>query len=93
MLQAEIGSQKGLRDQGVVSVQRLNSLETQAATFGGERGEKIAYQAQVAGRISETRLQIIQIDQELKTEVGRELREIEGQMGSLRSARWPHRIS
>ncbi|QCI99417.1 HlyD family type I secretion periplasmic adaptor subunit [Agrobacterium larrymoorei] len=83
VLQAEIGSQKGLRDQGVVSVQRLNSLETQAATFGGERGEKIAYQAQVAGRISETRLQIIQIDQELKTEVGRELREIEGQMGEF----------
>lgn len=83
VLQAEIGSQKGLRDQGVVSVQRLNSLETQAATFGGERGEKIAYQAQAAGRISETRLQIIQIDQELKTEVGRELREIEGQMGEF----------
>lgn len=83
VLQAEIGSQRGLRDQGVVSVQRLNSLETQAATFGGERGEKIAYQAQAAGRVSETRLQIIQIDQELKTEVGRELREIEGQMGEF----------
>ncbi len=83
VLQAEIASQKSLREQGVVSVQRLNSLQTQAATFGGERGEKIAYQAQTAGRITETKLQILQIDQELRTEVGRELREIQAQMGEF----------
>lgn len=82
VLQAEIASQKSLREQGVVSVQRLNSLQTQAATFGGERGE-IAYQAQTAGRITETKLQILQIDQELRTEVGRELREIQAQMGEF----------
>lgn len=41
VLEAEITSQKSLREQGVVSVQRLNSLQTQAATFGGERGEKL----------------------------------------------------
>jgi HlyD family secretion protein len=81
VLQAEIISQKSLREQGIVSVQRLNSLQTQAATFGGERGEKIAYQAQTAGRITETKLQILQIDQELRTEVGRELREIQAQTG------------
>ena len=81
VLEAEITSQKSLREQGVVSVQRLNSLQTQAATFGGERGEKIAYQT--AGRITETRLQILQIDQELRTEVGRELREIQAQMGEF----------
>ena len=83
VLEAEITSQKSLREQGIVSVQRLNSLQTQAATFGGERGEKIAYQAQTAGRITETRLQILQIDQELRTEVGRELREIQAQMGEF----------
>ena len=81
VLQAEIASQKSLREQGIVSVQRLNSLQTQAATFGGERGEKIAYQAQTAGRITETKLQILQIDQELRSEVGRELREIQAQTG------------
>ena len=64
-------------------MQRLNTLQTQAATFGGERGEKIAYQAQTAGRITETKLQILQIDQELRTEVGRELREIQAQMGEF----------
>lgn len=81
VLKSEIASQEALHGKGVVSVQRLNSLKTQAATFGGEHGEKIAYQAQVAGRITETRLQILSIDQDLKAEVGRELREIQAQIG------------
>ncbi|RNJ42510.1 hemolysin secretion protein D [Mesorhizobium erdmanii] len=81
ILQKEIAALSGLREQGIVSDQRLNSLKTQVVTFGGERGEKIAYQAQSAGRITETRLQILQIDQDLKTEVGQELREVQAQAG------------
>lgn len=81
VLNSEISSLSLLRQQGVVSDQRLNGLKTQIATFGGERGEKIAYQAQVYGRIAETRLQILQIEQDLKSEVGRELREVQAQIG------------
>ncbi len=81
VLNKEIASLGGLREQGIVSDQRLNSLRTQVATFGGERGEKIAYQAQAAGRITETTLQILQVDQDLKAEVGRELREVQAQVG------------
>lgn len=81
VLNTEISVLNRLREQGIVSDQRLNGLKTQAATFGGERGEKIAFQAQSAGRITETRLQILQIDQDLRSEVGRELREVQGQIG------------
>lgn len=45
ILDKEIASLNGLRERGAVSDQRLNSLKTQRATFGGEWGEKIAYQA------------------------------------------------
>jgi HlyD family secretion protein len=83
VLEKEIGALATLRAQGIVSDQRLNTLKTQAATFGGERGEKIALQAQAAGRISETKLQILQIDQDLKAEVGRELREVQAQVGEF----------
>lgn len=83
VLQGEIASQKALFEQGIVSVQRLNGLLTEAATFGGERGEKIAYQAQAAGRIAETRLQILAIDNDLKTEVGQELREVQAEIGEF----------
>lgn len=81
VLEREIAALRPLFEKGVVNAQRLNALETQAATFDGERGEKIAFQAQAAGRISETKLQILSIDQDLKTEVGQELREIQAQTG------------
>ncbi len=81
VLEREIASLRPLFEKGIVNTQRLNSLEAQAATFGGERGEKIAFQAQAAGRISETKLQILSIDQDQKTEVGQELREIQAQIG------------
>ncbi|WP_404928051.1 HlyD family type I secretion periplasmic adaptor subunit [Mesorhizobium sp. ORM16] len=81
IFQKEIAALSGLREQGLVSNQRLNSLKTQVATFGGERGEKIAYQAQTEGRITETRLQILQVDQDLKTEVGQEISEVQVQIG------------
>lgn len=81
VLKQEINALAGLRRMGAVSDQRLNSLKAELATFGGELGEKIAYQAQIAGRIAETRLAILQIDQDLKTEVGRELREVQGDIG------------
>ncbi len=81
VLQQEITALADLRRQGAVSDQRLNGLKTELATFGGELGEKIAYQAQIAGRITETGLAILQIEQDLKTEVGRELREVQGDIG------------
>ncbi|GGF69100.1 HlyD family type I secretion periplasmic adaptor subunit [Azorhizobium oxalatiphilum] len=81
VLEKEIADLRPLLAKGIVNVQRLNSLETQAATFGGERGEKIAYQAQAAGRIAEAELQILQIDQDLRTEVGQELRDVDAQLG------------
>ena len=81
VLDSEIANLISLRTLGAVSDQRLNSLKTQRATFGGERGEKIAYQAQASGRISETKLQILQVDQDFKAEVGRELRDTQAQIG------------
>lgn len=84
VLEREIASLRPLLEKGFVNSQRLNSLEAQAATFGGEYGEKIALQAQVAGRVSETRLQILSIDHDLKTEVGQELREIQIQIGEFK---------
>jgi HlyD family secretion protein len=83
VLDKEIGALVGLRERGVVSDQRLNSLKTQRATFGGERGEQIALQAQAQGRITETKLQILQVDQDLKAEVGRELRDAQAQIGEF----------
>lgn len=87
VLKTEIETLSSLRQQGIVSDQRLNGLKTQVATFGGERGEKIAYQAQTAGRVAETRMQILQVDQDIRTEVGSELREVQAQIGEYTERR------
>ncbi|WEX08521.1 HlyD family type I secretion periplasmic adaptor subunit [Chelativorans sp. AA-79] len=83
VLEDELKGLRSLRENGLVTVQRMNALDREAATLGGERGEAIAGQAQVAGRIAEAKLQILQIDSDLKTEVGRELREVQAQIGEF----------
>jgi HlyD family secretion protein len=43
----------------------------------------VASQAEIQGKITETRLQIIQIDQDMRSDVAKDLREIESQTGEL----------
>lgn len=76
----------GLRDlwqKKLISLQRITASERDAARLGGERGQLLASQAQTEGRISEIKLQIIQIDQDTRSEVAKELREIEAQTSEL----------
>ena len=49
----------------------------------GERGQLISTIAQAKGKISETELQIIQIDQDLRSEVSKELREVQAKIAEL----------
>lgn len=77
---------KGVRDlwkKNLVPITRVTALERDAARLEGERGGLIAAIAQAKGKISETELQIIQIDQDLRTEVGKELAEIRAKMSEL----------
>ncbi|WP_428697587.1 HlyD family type I secretion periplasmic adaptor subunit [Stappia sp.] len=83
VLEDELAGLRELRKRGLVTIQRMNALDREAATLGGERGEAIAGQAQAGARISEARLQILQVESDLKTEVGSELREIDAQIGEF----------
>jgi HlyD family secretion protein len=49
----------------------------------GDRNHLIASAAQAKGKITETELQILQIDQELRSEVSKELREIQAKTAEL----------
>lgn len=74
---------EGVRDlwrKNLVPIQRVTALERDAARLEGERGSLMAATAQAKGKISEIELQIIQIDQDLRSEVARELREIQGKL-------------
>ncbi len=67
----------------LVQITRLTTLERDAARLHGERGALVAATAESKGRITETTLQIMQIDQDLRTEVGRELADIRAKTSEL----------
>jgi HlyD family secretion protein len=77
---------EGVRDlwrKNLVQIQRVTALERDAARLEGERGALISTIAQTRSKITETELQILQIDQDLQTEVGKELAEIRGKAAEL----------
>ncbi|MER8435245.1 HlyD family type I secretion periplasmic adaptor subunit [Mesorhizobium sp. M1312] len=64
----------------LVSIDRITALERDAVRLKGEHGQLTASIAQAKGRIAETRLQIIQIDQDLRSEVASELRDVQAKI-------------
>jgi HlyD family secretion protein len=77
---------KGVRDlyrKNLVPLTRVNALERDATRIEGEQGQLQASVAQARGKASEIRLQILQIDQDLRTEVGKELREQQAKQAEL----------
>jgi HlyD family secretion protein len=74
---------RDLWNKNLVQLNRLTALEREAARLDGERGQLIASSAQAKGKIAETALQILQIDQDLASEVAKELREVDGKIGEF----------
>jgi HlyD family secretion protein len=75
---------QGVRDlwqKNLVQLNRLTSLQRDEARLEGERGQIIAQAAEVKGKIAEIQLQIIQVDQDLSSDVAKELREIDSKIG------------
>ena len=83
LIQRELVGARDLWNKNLMPVTKLTALEREAARLEGERGLLIATQSQVRGKISETELQIIQVDRDLSSEVGRELREVDAKIGEL----------
>jgi HlyD family secretion protein len=69
--------------QKLVPLTKLTELERTEARLQGEAGQLTAQTAQAAGKISETELQILQIDRDLSSEVAKETREIDGKIGEF----------
>lgn len=69
-----------LYGQGLVSIQRVTNLKRQRAELEGERGKLIAARAQANGKSSELDLQASQLDEDRRTEVARELADVEAKL-------------
>ena len=66
-----------------MQISRLTTLERDAARLNGERAQYIASRAQAKGKITETELQIIQVDKDMVSEVSKDLRETNDKIGEL----------
>jgi HlyD family secretion protein len=73
-----------LYHKNLVSISRYTQLQRDQTRLQGERGQLIADIARARGKISETELQIIQLDQDFRTDVLKDLREAQGKIAELK---------
>lgn len=79
----ELVDMRSLLAKNLVAKPRVTQLEREVARIRGTMGELTARAAQINARISETELQILQIDRTLETEVAKESREAEAKISEL----------
>lgn len=80
----ELVGVEDLFKKNLVSIVRYMQLQRDQARINGEYGQFIADIARAKGKISETELQVIQLDQDFRTEVLKELREAQGKIAELK---------
>ena len=83
LVEKELVGVRTLYDQHLVQLSRLTTLERDAARLAGERAQYIASKAQAKGKITETELQIIQVDKDMVSDVSKDLRETNDKIGEF----------
>jgi HlyD family secretion protein len=83
LVQKELGGVSDLYDKHLVQLSRLTTLQRDAARLSGERAQYIASRAQAKGKITETELQIIQVDKDMVSDVSKDLRETNDKIGEF----------
>ena len=83
LVEKELEGVRQLYEQHLVQISRLTTLERDTARLNGERAQYVASRAQAKGKISETELQIIQVDKDMVSEVSKDLRETNDKIGEF----------
>ncbi len=83
LIEVELKGVRDLYEKNLIPIQRFMALKRESARLAGERGGLVAAIAQAQGRISETELQVIQIGQDLRSEVGKELADLRAKLAEL----------
>jgi HlyD family secretion protein len=83
LVEKELLGVRDLYEKHLVQLSRLTTLERDAARLNGERAQYIASRAQAKGKITETELQIIQVDKDMVSEVSKDLRETNDKIGEF----------
>jgi HlyD family secretion protein len=83
LISSELRGVQTLYDKQLVPLTRLTALQREAARLDGERDQLVSTIAETRSKISDTELQIIRIDQDLRSEVTKDLRESQDKENEL----------
>ncbi len=83
----ELAGLEQLERQGLVTTTKITASRRDVARLEAERAQAIAALAQTKGKTTEIELQLLQADQDLKTEVGKDLRDLQGKQAELSERR------
>lgn len=83
LIARELEGVRELYKNNLVQINRLTQLERESTRVDGEQAQLIAAVAQARGKIAEIELKIIQIDQDLSSEVAKEMRDVDAKIGEF----------
>ena len=77
---------KGVEDlyrRNLIQLPRLTALQREGSRLEGERGQLISQIAETRGKISEVEIQLLRIDQDFRSEVLKEMRELQAKQAEF----------
>jgi HlyD family secretion protein len=83
LITGELGGVQELFDKRLVPIARLTTLQRESARIEGERGQLISTIAETRAKVDEAKLQMVRLDQDVRTEVVKELGEAQGKEAEL----------
>jgi HlyD family secretion protein len=83
LIRQELEGVRDLYRRNLVPITRLMPLERESANLLGQKGQLMAAKAQSEGKIAEIQLQLLQLDIDMQTETGKELRELQSKAVEL----------
>ncbi len=86
-IQIELQEIEKLWQKNLAPLSKRIALNREATRIEGERGQLIAATAQARAKVAETQLQIIQLENDLRTEVTKEMRDLQARQAELNERR------
>ncbi len=83
LIKSEADGLRKLQSQGLVPNSRVMAMDRETARIDGEQGQLLASRAAAEARIGETKLKIIQVEEDLRNESLSELRDADAKISEL----------
>lgn len=83
LIDRELASARHLWEKQLTSISKVTALEREAVRLKGQHAQLLTSAAAARGRIAEIKLQVIQVDRDLGSQVADQLRELEARVDEL----------